>query len=293
MNKLRVFFYIFRNTFTSVDYYKKVLKAPVKFSMKFFWAFFVVYAILDTALIGYRYLWPLNDSFSNVFIDEVVNVFPEDLEIKIEGGAASANVDQPYYVSLDRLKVLKQKINNFDDRVLGVNNMDLQNILVVDTEAKIEDFPQYQSFALLTAHHLTLLNDKGNFESIPLSEVNDMVVNRQQIRDWSVNLQPVFEYFVPISITLVGVWLLIFLPLGRLVFVWFVALFLNLFYRLLGKTIVYKKVFQLCLHFVVISSTFFGLWNLFGFPIRVPFLETSLVVVLGILVGKRVIPAKQ
>lgn len=281
MAKLKIFFYCLKQSFTSIDYYNHVVEARISFSLKFFWVYFFFYALIGTAFIGYRYLWPWNDFFVEVVPAELQRVYPGELVIKFEDGAVSTNVDEPYFIPFDRFDRLTEEI---EKRVLGTNTMMIQNLLVIDTSAKIEDFRQYQTWALLTKNHLSIMNEEGNVESVPLTEAENFTVDKQMVDEWLGYFTPLAKYVVPLASVGVFVFLAVLLPISRLVFVFFMGLVLLITSKVMRKDLGYWKAFQLNLHFVVISTTFFSLLLMLGRTVDVQWLETGLVTVLGVVV---------
>ena len=285
MGKLRTWWHAFVNTFTSVEYYGKVLKTPFSFSLKFFLVYFLFYALIATGVITVRYLLPLNDFFMAVLPSELAEIYPEELVIRLEDGRAVTNVEEPYFIPMDRVEKLKEE---FDKRVLGLSTMHLNNLIVIDTQAKIEDFPQYQTMALLTEHHLSIVNDDGNIESIPLNEADNLVINKRVVDEWMEMVMPFLGYIVPVLAVVFFGGTLIGVTVGRLLFSLVTGWLLWLAVRIVKMRLAFKKAWQLNLHFVVISTTGFSLVKLLGRGLEVPFLETLLVVWLGVMVVRRI-----
>jgi len=255
-----------------------LLKTPLVFSLKFFWAYFFFYAVVVTSLVGYFYLLPLNDFLTTSFSTEIVNVYPKELVVRLQDGSVSTNVSEPYFIPMSSLQQLKQ---GFDKQVLGMNTESVKNLLVIDTMAKIEDFPQYQTVMLLTKHHLSVRNDAGNIETISLVDADNVVINRQKINMWITGMMPFLDYAVPVLLVLLFVGVAILFPLGKMLYVGFVGLVLMFVSKIMSKPLVYKRSYQLGLHLVVISTTFFSLWSLFGVVMFFPFLEIILLTILG------------
>jgi|SRR3989344_4861356 len=283
MSKFNTFFYILKHTFTSVDYYQDILKAPFKYSLKFYYAYFFIFSIVITIWLTFRYYLPLNQFLTTFFPAEIVRVYPEDLEITIKDGAVSTNSVEPYYIPMSSIEPIIQELEN---RVLGASTEDLKNILVIDTMADIKDFPQYHTLALLTKHHLSVINEDGNIETIPLDQADNLVVNQSKIKEWVQVLNPYLGYivFMLIGMTFIGV--MIFLPLWKLVSGLFLALILQVICKLMNRPITFQKSWQLELHFMVISTTFLFGWKIIGVQLKVPFLEIILVTILGGLIIK-------
>ncbi len=281
MSKVRTFKYALGKTFTSIEYYQDILQAPFSFSLRFFIAYFWLFALVATVFLTWRYYLPLNDFMTTFLPVEIVKVYPQDLVITIQDGAASTNVTEPYYVPLSTLDPIKQELEN---KVLGASTEPVDNLLVIDTMAKVEDFPQYHTAALLTKHHLTIRNEDGNLETVSLDKASNLVIDKNKIQEWVGIASPYLGYFVPILVVMTWVGMGLFYPLWKLGYALVLAVILYLFARLINRPIPWLKVWQLELHLVMISTTFFTIWWLIRYPIEVPFLETILVTVLGLLI---------
>jgi hypothetical protein len=268
-----------------VEYYGQLLKVPFWFSLKYFLVYFLFYSLLATGVVTARYLLPLNEFFTMVLPSELAEIYPAELEIKLKDGSVRTNVKEPYEIPFTRLDILREEFNK---RILGVNTTRLINILVIDTEAKIEDFSQYQSLSLLTEHHLSYLNEDGSIVSVPLIEVGDLVLNKIKLEEWMGILMPYLSYVVPFLVGFIFLGLWGGVTLSRGVFSLMTGVILWWLTKLMGKNLSFMKSWQLNLHFVVISTTGFSLLYLLGRGLEVPFLETLLVVVLGVMVVNKV-----
>ena len=281
MGKVRIFFYILGRTFTSLDYYKEILAAPLSFSVKFFLTYCLLYSIVATAVIGMVVLWPFQSFVTKVLPQEVTAAYPAELEITIKDGAASVNVREPYYIPLSSFNTLKEE---FDSRIKGTSTLQIHSLLAIDTRAKIEDFPQYQTLALLTKHHLSVKDDDGNLRSIPLNEMPNTKITQMEVRKAVEMVSPFLPYIVPIAIAMVFIGLLIFMPSWKLIYNFWLAGVLWLLAKGMKRPLSYRKAFQIGLHFLVISTTFLSLWQVSGWSVDFPWLQTILLTLLGVVV---------
>lgn len=250
---------------------------------------FFLFSLIATGWISYRYLLPLNDFLTTVLPSELSAIYPDELEISVQDGSVSTNVTEPYFIPMSSLDAIRDE---FESKVLGLDTQTINNLLVIDTMAKIEDFPQYQTVALLTKHHLSVMNEDGNIETISLTDSENFILNKQMIIRWVNAISPYLDYLAPILAGLLFLGILGFLSLGKLIYSLFVALILMLVSRFVIRNLSYTKSWQLSLHLVVISTTFFSLWNLVGMRLNFPYLETILLTVLGGLIIKQVVKPK-
>jgi len=146
VGRIKAFFYCLKRTFTSPDYYADILKAPFSFSLKFFYGFFFLYALILTSFVTVRYLLPLGDLLK-FLPDKLVEMYPSELEVTIKDGEVSTNVAEPYAIPLSRFEKI---LDELDKSVLGESVEKVENLVVIDTRGKIDDFSRYRTYVLLT-----------------------------------------------------------------------------------------------------------------------------------------------
>ena len=103
MNYFKVFFYVWKRSFSEASYYKDVLRARFNFSLKYFLFFCFILSIITTIFIIVKELIPFNE-FISTFPQELISIYPPELEIKINKGIATTNVPQPYFIPVSRFR---------------------------------------------------------------------------------------------------------------------------------------------------------------------------------------------
>ena len=95
---------------------------------------------------------------------QMKNAYPAELVVNIKNGEASTNVQEPYVISLQ--EVLPQLTEDEN-----------ANLLVIDSQASVENYLKYKSLFLLTKNSLAYPNSNnsrvGSYEVFPLSEIKD------------------------------------------------------------------------------------------------------------------------
>ncbi len=137
---------------------------------------FLLFSIILAALPSYQ-LFTAGLPFINDFDAKVSlavhELLPEDFKITIQNGQASTNVKEPYYITFS-YETLNKVFNQEDD----AGPISQYRLLAIDTDGTIEDFEQYQSFALLTSTHLVYYSD-NNLQITNLDTVPDMTITRE------------------------------------------------------------------------------------------------------------------
>ena len=281
MQKLRTFFYVLIKTFTSPSYYVDIIEVPFSFSLKFFFFYFFLFSLIATSVISARSIFPLKP-FVDTLPQRAERIFPEELEIKIVRGEATTNVDEPYFISVKRFE------DSFSDKkILGENYPPIDNILVIDTQGKIEDIFKYKTATYLTKNHLVVVEEDGKLESYSLSQVDDLTINKDGVSFLIGKIAPFLNLIIPLAIFLVFISTLIFFPMSGMAYLLFFSLIFLLLAKVLSVSIRYGKLYQLGLHLLVPVTSLFSLLNLIDLELSFPFLRTIIMALLSFVVLKK------
>lgn len=290
MGKIKTFFYSLKNTFTSLDYYADILKAPFGFSLKFFYFFFFLFSLVATAWITVRSLLPLNNLIA--FLPEkLVAVYPEELEITLENGKVSTNIQEPYCLPISSVEKIFENTEE-GMGVLGIETEKIECLLVIDTAGSIEDFYQYKTYALLTEKHLSYINDKdkSTFETVSfegmegLEGMKAIKIDQALVEKWVGYITPYLKYILPVLVGGTFIFFLLSFPATRLFYNLFLALVLLIVGRIVSYPLSYGKSYQVGLHLVVISTVLFSIVSLLGLSLQIPFLQTIILGILGAII---------
>lgn len=221
-----------------------------------------------------------NDFFSR-FPRELVKIYPAELEIRIKKGVVSANVPQPYFIPVERFREAFEEVQK---EVKALESDKIENILVIDTNASIEDMKRYQTYILLTRSNLFYYQDNGRIETISLEKMNDVIINQDFIRKQVSPFIPFFKFFYIIAAPFVLVGSLIFFITSQLVYLLITALILLLGARLLKSPLNYWKAYQIDLHLATIITPFFLLLSALNMKVQFPFLRLIVYTVIGLYI---------
>lgn len=278
MRSLSTFWYVFKNTFTSREYYRDVVKAPFSFSLKFFFLSFTFFAALITVWMTATSFYPLHRVITEpLFLSRLAEVFPEELVITIDQGVASSNVQEPYAIPMERLDTF---IDSISQQVKGANSEEPASLLVVDTKASVEDIFTYNTAALLTKHSISVRNGDGEFRTYRLSEDVSARVDRNQIEGVLGVLAPYLRVVIPLVILVMFLCIAFLFPLFNLLYLLLASVLLWIVSRLFHSTLSYGKVYQIGLHLcVIVTVVSYGVGVLV--PRSIPYFDTILLLLLG------------
>ncbi len=105
---------------------------------------------------------------------QMLNAYPKELVVNIKNGEASTNVTEPYVISLQQ--VIPQLTT--DEKTM---------LLVIDTNASVENYPLHKSIFFLTKNSLVYpaRNNSGtnSYEVFPLSDVKESITIDKSLYD--------------------------------------------------------------------------------------------------------------
>lgn len=268
--KLNTFARTFRKSLASLDYYQDILAAKFSFSLKYLF----VLLFVSSLLIGLKMAAGAVKILPEVpgYVTEAKKVlnelYPKELKITVKDKKISTNVKEPYFV-------------DYPDKETA-QRLPFKHLLVIDTQAKVDDFKKYQSFFLLTESSIVALDDQsGGYKVIPLEETFKDIPQGASLdkKIYDQMMNQVLPYldslpkFVRAGMFL-GLLLFPFLNSALILVLQMLILVPTSFVffllaRLLKKKLSYKNIYQLSMHGMtlpVIVSTAFSLAN-FSFPL--------------------------
>lgn len=277
MKKLKAFAYVFKNSALRPKYYKQVLKAPFKFSLKYFLAFFFLLTFFTVITLSI-FLIQKGYPFLTQVKTQAPQLYPAELEINIKDGLLTINQPEPYFIPL--------KADLFPEEIKkGLNNQPIQNIIVIDTQAQATDIRAYQTFALLTQTDVAFFGDQGEIRVQSLEEIKDFTLNRQLINDLWIKIIPYFSYIIPGLIAL----MILFLPaltiLGQFIYLLLFSITAWIVARLWkNKEIDYKKALQINLHAITLPALIVILFQALGVQPQIPFFRAIILLIFNLLI---------
>lgn len=260
---MREFFQQVKSSIYDQAYYRGLLGKSMGPSFRYFFTFTFCVALICTVLYSF-FTIPLAKQGFNWLIGQTEDIYPAELEVKLDHGIVSTNVTEPYSI----------KIPDNQKKDINQDGRDFDNYLVIDTKTpfSVDEFKNYKTLVLLTRD--TVVYNKEKAISIQsLDEIPNVTVNKNNVNDWLGRAKKLEKVIPPLVVlgTFVGLFCwnllsLFYLALASLI-VW-------LFFWWWGVAGGYKKAFQVGLHaitlptlvrfaiFLVFPSTFSWLFDL-------------------------------
>lgn len=224
------------------DYYQEVLKKDIRYSWGYFFKFSLIMAVTATIAICFSMIPSLN-TFFNKAATAVVENYPSELEVHIEKGIASANVDEPYKIAFPQDATLEHQ-----------GGVPWHNALIIDTkhDFTLGAFKEYDALALLSKDSLVYQDSNGKISIQSLSQIGSLTITKETVEQFISRAKPYVKLIIPLMVVLLFV--------GKLsyFFAFYVA------YLLIGALIIwailfvkktrigYKKSYQMGLHLMTL-----------------------------------------
>lgn len=239
------------------QYYRELANKPFSYSVKYIFSFAFILALLLMVKFSIFTLPQFMSGLDEIG-SSVVNSYPEELQVVIENGMASTNVNEPYFIkSSDLLKEVGAEIHRNTPK----------NLVVIDTKNKVsvENLQKYDTLFLVTETHFMYQEENGKITVQSLEEIPDVVINKASVNRFVEKYSPYLKFLIP------------FVYVGILIFAYTYVAF-NFIYLLFASSLVwlisvlkktklgYKESYQISIHLMTLPALVMLL-----LPITVPF----------------------
>lgn len=247
MKKIKAFWYIFKRSLLDPLYYKELLTATFGFSYKYLVMLLTTLVIVGLIpLIG---MYIANRSQIPSKLQEVrsaiSSLYPNELELRISNGKLYTNVEEPYAIPIPK----------------EWGDLGKKNLILFDTSATVEDYPDTDAFVLATRNALVYPDRGSNAETLTtrvfyLREITRSVyLDKDRYEDILAQLDPymqkapmVIDWVVIISVLIAPVMGGLLWSTGVLLGLIFSTFFLYVLAKLLRFHFTYGQTYRLAMH---------------------------------------------
>lgn len=218
------------------DFYKKELIAKPFFkSFKYFVSLVIIISLFKIVFIfspflySYFFLDQNNGGFKG-FCQQIINLYPDELEIKVVNGIATSNVAEPYFIKNSLTK------ENFD------------NLIVINTKQEsfsIDDLNKYKTISLLIKDSFIFQNKDGQIKIQPIEPNTNFTLNKKIVEDFGNKVIPWLSPLIVILTIIITLFIILFIFLQNVIYLLIIALIIYLLNKGIGG---YKKAYQASLH---------------------------------------------
>jgi hypothetical protein len=233
MKKIKAFIYIFYNSLTSFSYYKDILNTSFSFSIKYLAVLAIVATIITTSVVSTKDLPKITQWVNDQKIT-LINLYPEDFEIKVENNKWNINKEQPYIVKTpESFKTPEATLP--------------KNFIIFDQKGTINDFEARDTMILVNETNI-LSKSNGKFDVYPLKELPNGTLNKQRFTE-IINQFDVFIKYIPaIFIVITTIFMFFYYFVFKLIYLLFVAIALVIANMFIKPSIEFKHLYRIALH---------------------------------------------
>lgn len=267
------FFRTILHSIYSPLFYADIPSKSLKSALGYFVLLILLLTIVQTATVIKPIFYDTSKNIKLV-VDEVVNQYPKELEIKVSGGQVTTNVTEPYFIPFSE----------------GSNRF--KNLIVIDTKTPYSatQFNAYQSVVWVTKDSIFYKdNNSLQTRSLDVSQLGDFTLNKQLLNNLVDQFSPWIKFIGPI--------LFVFAILGffilysfRLVHLLLLALVIWLLSTIFKWSLNYSSSYKVGLYAMTLAflvEILAGILKLPTFSFMFTLL-TFIIVLVNILQAKRV-----
>lgn len=249
----------------SPPFYAAIPKKSWGEALKYFFLLSFLLALVQSALPAWNFL-----SVAKPEIDALGNraraVYPPELELRVQNGTVTTNVQEPYVIPLPISDELSDQVS----------------LAVIDTRTPFSagQFNDYNTIAWIAKDAIFVQGD-DQIRTIDLSETADFTIDKTMVDSWITTIVPWLSVITPLALT--GIFLMMFaLHTMRLVYLLFFALLIWVLMKLIKKPLTYSGSYKMGLYAMTLgffAELAFSWVNFSGFS----FLFT--LITLGVIAG--------
>lgn len=239
MKKIKAFFYIFKNSLLSIPYYKDLVKENLKFSFKYFFTLTFLASVLIT-LYTLIPLIPEVKTLTSDAIEQILEIYPDDLIITAENATLTINQPEPYAIPLP-------------EDLRSTLELDFENLVVFDSEGTIDDLEMYNTIALVNDKNFIFREDTGGIRAEPLGQIPEGEFGEDDLREFVDGLSGLIAALPYLIGIVMFLSILFFYAVVNLLFVLITAVIVYVLGLILKLHLPFAKYYMIALHTFTLS----------------------------------------
>lgn len=233
MKKIKAFFYIFYNSLTSTSYYKDILETNFSFSIKYLASMALMATVITTSVISVKTIPQIN-KFIYQQKTNLINLYPQDLEITVKDNKWDINKPQPYTIKTPEAWI------NGDTSVP-------QNLIIFDQKGTINDFESRNTFVLVNEKNI-LVKGENKLEVRPLNELPNGTLTKTLFADTINQFDKIIKYIPLFFVVFTALFMYLYYFVFRLIYLFVVALMLVIVNIFIKPDVEFKDLYRIGLH---------------------------------------------
>ncbi len=233
-----------RDSIYSPSFYQEIINQTLGSALKYFFKLVFVVSLLSSIVLSFIAI-PNITKLINESKVKAVEEYPVGLEIKLEKGVVSTNVEEPYFVKV--VDSVKEDINNSNQ------TKDVENFVVINTKKDFssEDLAGYKTLVLITKDSF-VYESNGQITVQSLRAVPNVTVNKENIINWIQKYGTTVDY-IKYSVPFVIFAGLFISHSFLLVYFFFVALLIFVITKIAKMSLTYKDSYKITVYASTLS----------------------------------------
>ena len=227
------FFYTIGYSIFNPTFYRTLPKTPLWKALLYFFILIFLLTFIRIAVYAYSYIPEVNMMIeeSVAYID---NQYPDDLEITIENGMVSTNLDAPYFFQMPG--AIEE-------------DYDFDYLLMIDTETPftLEDFEEYRTAAWLTKDAIYTIDENEGVSMRSLANIEYMYIDKSIINRYIDQYSGWFPFIAPMLLLFLFL-LYVAIESFTLVYLLLLSIVLLLAVRLAGIPLKYVDIYKISIY---------------------------------------------
>lgn len=245
MKYLKAFTYVFYKSSISLEYYKDLLKTDLKFSLKYFFTLGLFAALIASVGFSFKII-PEVKKITDDIGQQLLNIYPDELEFKVENNEWSINQSEPYVIPLPGIGDIKNNAQNNMQNGTEKNEIP-ENLVVFYHEGTIEDIEIFDTLAILNSKNL-IVKDADKMQVYPLDEIPNGTLNKAEFAKFVLQIDKIAA-FTPLFIGIMfSIGFLFYYLIFRGTYLLFVALVLFTLSFFTPKRLDFGTAFKIATH---------------------------------------------
>ena len=267
MNRVKAFFYIYKNSLTSIGYYKDVVNHKLSFSLKYFLSLAVISALIVTVSVTLKTYPQINSTMEDM-LSKIKEAYPQDLVITTNDTVWSINLPEPLVIPFPDVESLQEaaEIDAQSPNPQGIP----ENLIVLDHNGTVEDFEKMNTLILVNEKNI-LVKEANNYSVYPIEKLPNTQINQASFMSMVDGLRAFTKYLPLIIAVLMFLGVIFYYLVFRMIYLMIVAFMTWLVTFVFGSKLNYKQNLQVCTHALTLPLTVEVIISALGLNLEIPF----------------------
>ncbi len=256
------------NSLYSPEFYAAVVKKSFKQSIIYFLLLILILSSIKVISLLNPLLFIVPNQLQG-FATDIINCYPNDLEVNIANGQIYINAPEPYFISDCK------------------NPANSQKIAVIDTKTPVSNsqFDQYKAAAWVTKDSVIYKDSKYETKTYSFAQIKNYKLNKTVLNSYKNTITPYFKFVGPVLllISFIGIYLSYAFRLIQLLII---AALILVSGKIFKQNISFGQSYKIGLYAItlglvvdlIVSLT--SIWTgFYGFPFMVTILTLAVVLV--------------